>query len=77
MEEVHYIIRGGVDGKERLRRRVTQPTTLDLLKRGGDAGGNGVSEVGCGRVGCTPGSRGMGLANSRVRPQVTDHWRAR
>ena len=37
MERQHYVIRGGVEGRERLRTlaRVMQPTTLSLLERVG------------------------------------------
>jgi SAM-dependent methyltransferase len=50
MEKVHYIIRGGVEGRERLRilSRVMRPTTLDLLKRAGMRAGMTCLEVGCG-----------------------------
>ena len=37
MSTSHYIIRGGIEGRERLRllARVMQPTTLQLLERAG------------------------------------------
>lgn len=46
----HYIIRGGIDGRERLRilSRVMQPTTWALLRRAGVAPGMTCLEVGCG-----------------------------
>jgi len=46
----HYIIRGGVAGRERLRvlNRVMRPTTLALLQRIGLALGMRVLDVGCG-----------------------------
>jgi 2-polyprenyl-3-methyl-5-hydroxy-6-metoxy-1,4-benzoquinol methylase len=45
-----YVIRGGVDGRERLRilARVMQPTTLALLDRGGIRPGMACLDVGCG-----------------------------
>jgi ubiquinone/menaquinone biosynthesis C-methylase UbiE len=50
MEKVPYIIRGGVEGRERLRilARVMRPTTLDLLERAGMRPGMTCLEVGCG-----------------------------
>jgi ubiquinone/menaquinone biosynthesis C-methylase UbiE len=50
MEKVPYIIRGGVEGRERLRilARVMRPTTLDLLNRAGMRAGMSCLEVGCG-----------------------------
>ena len=50
MEKVHYIIRGGVEGRERLRilSRVMRPTTLPLLERAGLRAGMVCLEVGCG-----------------------------
>ncbi|WP_084080262.1 class I SAM-dependent methyltransferase [Edaphobacter aggregans] len=46
----HYIIRGGIEGWERLRilSRVMQPTTLELLRRVGTRPGMTCLEVGCG-----------------------------
>jgi SAM-dependent methyltransferase len=50
MENNHYIIRGGVPGRERLRllARVMQPTTLALLARAGLQAGMECLDVGCG-----------------------------
>lgn len=50
MAKSHYIIRGGVEGRERLRilARVMQPTTLALLRRAGIRQGMTCLEVGCG-----------------------------
>jgi len=50
MEQNDYIIRGGIEGRERLRilSRVLQPTTLDLLKRAGARPGMNCLEAGCG-----------------------------
>jgi ubiquinone/menaquinone biosynthesis C-methylase UbiE len=50
MTRSHYIIRGGVEGRERLRilSRVMQDTTLDLLKRAGLKSGMSCLEVACG-----------------------------
>jgi ubiquinone/menaquinone biosynthesis C-methylase UbiE len=50
LETRAYIIRGGVDGRERLRilARVMQPTTLALLDRGGIRPGMACLDVGCG-----------------------------
>ena len=50
MEKAPYIIRGGVEGRERLRilARVMRPTTLDLLNRAGMRAGMSCLEVGCG-----------------------------
>lgn len=46
----HYIIRGGMEGRERLRRlaSVLQPTTLALLQRVGVEDGMSCLDVGCG-----------------------------
>jgi SAM-dependent methyltransferase len=46
----HYIIRGGVEGRERLRliARVMQPTTLGLFARIGVQAGMACLDVGCG-----------------------------
>lgn len=46
----HYIIRGGMEGRERLRRLATvlQPTTLALLQRVGVEDGMFCLDVGCG-----------------------------
>ncbi len=45
-----YVIRGGIEGRERLRliSRVLRPTTLDLLKRAGVKPGFSCLEIGCG-----------------------------
>jgi len=50
MGEHHYLIRGGLEGRERLRvlGRVMRPTTLPLLERAGVAGGMRCLDVGCG-----------------------------
>lgn len=46
----HYLIRGGIEGRERLRvlGRVMRPTTLLLLERAGVAAGMRCLDVGCG-----------------------------
>ena len=46
----YYIIRGGIEGRERLRilSRVMQPTALSLLRRVGIRPGMACLEVGCG-----------------------------
>ncbi len=45
-----YVIRGGIEGRERLRliSRVLRPTTLDLLRRAGVGAGMSCLEIGCG-----------------------------
>jgi ubiquinone/menaquinone biosynthesis C-methylase UbiE len=50
MEQKDYIIRGGVEGRERLRilSRVLQPTTHALLQRAGIRQGMACLEIGCG-----------------------------
>jgi len=50
MEKTVYIIRGGVEGRERLRvlSRVMQPTTLNLLRRAGIRPGMACLDIGCG-----------------------------
>lgn len=50
MERKHYIIHGGVEGRERLRilARVLQPTTLSLFDRAGIKPGTVCLDVGCG-----------------------------
>ena len=78
MEQNDYIIRGGIEGRERLRilSRVLQPTTLDLLKRAGARPGLNCLEVGCGGgdVACdlarlvAPGGRVLGTDIDR--PQL-------
>jgi 2-polyprenyl-3-methyl-5-hydroxy-6-metoxy-1,4-benzoquinol methylase len=49
-ERYHYIIRGGVEGRERLRvlARVMRPTTLNLFDRVGIRPGMACLDVGCG-----------------------------
>jgi ubiquinone/menaquinone biosynthesis C-methylase UbiE len=46
----HYIIRGGVEGRERLRilARIMRPATLSLLQRAGIQPGMACLDVGCG-----------------------------
>ena len=76
MEQNDYIIRGGIEGRERLRilSRVLQPTTLDLLKRAGAKAGLRCLEVGCGGgdVACdlarlvAPGGRVLGTDLDRT-----------
>jgi SAM-dependent methyltransferase len=50
MEEHHYLIRGGIAGRERLRvlARVMRPATLGLLERAGVTAGQRCLDVGCG-----------------------------
>jgi SAM-dependent methyltransferase len=50
MEDHHYLIRGGHEGRERLRvlGRVMQPNTLALLQRAGVGPGLRCLDVGCG-----------------------------
>src|SRR4051794_4442351 len=50
MDDQHYLIRGGLAGRERLRvlGRVMRPTTLPLLERAGVAAGMRCLDVGCG-----------------------------
>lgn len=50
MNAEHYIIRGGIEGRERLRilARVMRPTTLELLHRAGIRSGMNCLDVGCG-----------------------------
>ena len=50
VESHHYIIRGGVAGRERLKvlSRVMQPTTLSLLQRAGIRPGMTCADMGCG-----------------------------
>lgn len=50
MEDHHYLIRGGLEGRERLRvlGRVMQPNTLALLQRAGVGPGLDCLDVGCG-----------------------------
>ncbi len=50
MEKSDYVIRGGVEGRERLRvlSRVMQPTSHALLRRAGIRPGMACLEIGCG-----------------------------
>ncbi len=50
MEKSDYVIRGGIEGRERLRilSRVMQPTTHALLRRAGIRPGMACLEIGCG-----------------------------
>ena len=50
MDEHHYLIRGGIEGRERLRvlGRVMRPVTLALLERAGVVEGMRCLDVGCG-----------------------------
>ncbi len=50
MKTSDYVIRGGVEGRERLRvlSRVMQPTSLNLLRRAGIRPGMACLEIGCG-----------------------------
>lgn len=50
MDKRHYIIRGGVEGRDRLRvlSRVMRPATLSLLQRAGIKPGMTCLDVGCG-----------------------------
>ena len=50
MDEHHYLIRGGIEGRERLRvlGRVMRPNTLPLLERAGVTAGMACLDVGCG-----------------------------
>ena len=50
MDEHHYLIRGGIEGRERMRvvGRVMRPTTLALLERAGVTDGMRCLDVGCG-----------------------------
>jgi ubiquinone/menaquinone biosynthesis C-methylase UbiE len=50
MQKSDYVIRGGIEGRERLRilSRVMRPTTLDLLRRVGIRPGMACLEIGCG-----------------------------
>jgi SAM-dependent methyltransferase len=49
-DDHHYLIRGGIEGRERLRvlGRVMRPTTLPLLERAGVVAGGHCLDVGCG-----------------------------
>ncbi len=49
-DQHHYLIRGGLEGRERLRvlARVMRPTTLPLLERAGVTSGMRCLDVGCG-----------------------------
>ena len=50
MDEHHYLIRGGIEGRERLRvlGRVMRPNTVPLLERAGVTAGMACLDVGCG-----------------------------
>lgn len=50
MEQTHYIIRGGIEGRERLRilARVMRPTSTALLQRAGIRPGMSCLDLGCG-----------------------------
>jgi 2-polyprenyl-3-methyl-5-hydroxy-6-metoxy-1,4-benzoquinol methylase len=50
MAAPHYVIRGGIEGRERLRilARVMRPSTLNLFERVGIASGASCLDVGCG-----------------------------
>jgi ubiquinone/menaquinone biosynthesis C-methylase UbiE len=50
MQQTDYIIRGGIEGRERLRilSRVMQPTSLALLRRAGIRPGMECLDLGCG-----------------------------
>ena len=50
MKRDHYVIRGGIEGRERLRvlSRVMQPTTLSLFNRVNVKRGMVCLDVGCG-----------------------------
>jgi SAM-dependent methyltransferase len=50
MDEHHYLIRGGIEGRERMRvvGRVMRPSTLGLLERAGVVAGMRCLDVGCG-----------------------------
>lgn len=49
-DDHHHLIRGGIEGRERLRvlARVMRPTTLPLLERAGVTAGMRCLDVGCG-----------------------------
>jgi ubiquinone/menaquinone biosynthesis C-methylase UbiE len=50
LPKTDYIIRGGIEGRERLRilSRVMQPASHDFLKRAGIQPGMACLEIGCG-----------------------------
>src|ERR1700735_1303489 len=50
MKTSEYILRGGVEGRERLRilSRIMRPTSLALLQRAGIRPGMACLEIGCG-----------------------------
>lgn len=78
MDTQDYIIRGGIEGRERLRilSRVMQPNTLAFLKRAGASGGMSCWDVGCGGgdVACDlaalVGPSGRVLATDIDKPQL-------
>src|SRR3569833_2878786 len=78
MQTRDYIIRGGIEGRERLRilSRVMQPNTIAFLQRAGAAPGMSCWEVGCGGgdVACDlaalVGPSGRVIATDIDRPQL-------
>ena len=78
MDTSDYVIRGGIEGRERLRiiSRIMRPTTLDLLRRTGVAHGMKCLEVACGGgdVACDlaemVGPSGHVVATDIDRPQL-------
>jgi len=50
LDKSHYVIRGGTEGRERLRilSRVMWPSTLNLLQRAGFGSGMACLDIGCG-----------------------------
>lgn len=84
MEEHHYLIRGGIEGRERMRvvARVMRPGTLALLERAGVTSGMRCLDVGCGAgevtfdlaslVGLTGHVDGVDLDATKVALAVSD-----
>ena len=78
MDTSDYVIRGGIEGRERLRiiSRIMRPTTLDLLRRAGVGRGMRCLEVACGGgdVACDlaemVGPSGQVVATDIDRPQL-------
>jgi SAM-dependent methyltransferase len=68
MERDHYLIRGGVEGRERLRilARVMRPATLNLLYRVGIDVGMACLDVGCGGGDVTLDIAGLVSPGGRV-----------
>jgi SAM-dependent methyltransferase len=68
MQRDHYLIRGGVEGRERLRilARVMRPTTLNLLYRVGVDAGMVCLDVGCGGGDVTLDIAGLVSLGGRV-----------